>query len=955
MSSNHVRYIYIILITWGVCLFKLPISFSQTPTESIGIQNLNLAKKLSEENKINASNEKALLAIDFFYKNNNWESWANAYIQIYDNARLSDTPKDLTWANSKFEIAERNIKENSDISNEAIADIFSRIAYLQQNLGQYGEAITYYQKTFSYAEETKDELFLCKLYGSAGVAYWMIGDDKRSINYNEKALRLAHNLEIDWLIIHITNSLADAWRTVDIQKSIPLYQQSLELDPNNSETHMLLSKAIIESEGDANQALVSAQKGWEYADNDFAKSDALHQLGRVYHYKGNYLNSIKYYNNALPYAEKSYGESNPEYIKIFYFIGNTYLENQEIDQALLNYNKVLDNLLSLFTPTSIEDFPKKEDFTNTSLWILEALIGKCKAFQKKYLISNNKKDLERALSAAELGIYYLQKIKLRYSEDDSKYYLSDNYYSTIGDAMEIAFQLEEIDPGNQYWENAFQLCAQSKAIVLAETLYRKELKNLSGVPNSFLNQEKKIYNQIAYWEKKISETVDLEKIDTKKDSLFLAKSALEKLEQKIEDSFPEFAKAKFDYNLTRNVASVQKEIPDSSLLIEYFISDNFMYTFLIDQDTFWTNVQEYDPSFDKNIKSFIRSISDWNFVEDSSAYASQLFLESSHWIYKKVLSENLSEDTYKNLIIVPDQLLSLIPFEALLSESFEGTWIDRDIPFLIKDYSISYRFSSIFYPKNPNRNLDNWGGFGVEFNDQNELDYLTNNYEGLALRNNGQLPFAGDEINTIGEFFDGNIWLNKDATRENFIENAEEYDILHLATHAVIDKKDPLKSKIIFANSIIDDNPVVYAHEIYSLQLNAGLTVLSACSSGTGSYKRGEGIMSLARAFTFAGCPSVVMSLWNVSDQATSNLMTDFYQNLKQGSTKDEALRQSKLSYLNSTTSEYTKPIYWASFVAVGDMNPMLISDSSSFPFWKILLSIFLIAFLGYFIISRIR
>jgi len=169
----------------------------------------------------------------------------------------------------------------------------------------------------------------------------------------------------------------------------------------------------------------------------------------------------------------------------------------------------------------------------------------------------------------------------------------------------------------------------------------------------------------------------------------------------------------------------------------------------------------------------------------------------------------------------------------------------------------------------------------------------------------------------------GSFWLNRDATRGNFLKNAERYGILHLAMHGIVDERNPLRSRLLFSSSVAGDDPFVYASDLYNLQLQAGLSVLSACRSGTGTWKKGEGVLSLARAFAFAGCPSMVMSLWNVSDQSTSELMVSFYKQLKAGATKDEALRSAKLSYLNTVSPEYAKPIYWAAFVPIGEMDSL--------------------------------
>ncbi|MBK8565058.1 MAG: CHAT domain-containing protein [Saprospiraceae bacterium] len=115
-----------------------------------------------------------------------------------------------------------------------------------------------------------------------------------------------------------------------------------------------------------------------------------------------------------------------------------------------------------------------------------------------------------------------------------------------------------------------------------------------------------------------------------------------------------------------------------------------------------------------------------------------------------------------------------------------------------------------------------------------------------------------------------------------------------------------------------NDNQL-FASELYNMKLQARLTVLSACNSGSGEVWLGEGTMSLARAFAFAGCTSLVTSLWSISDQATSQMMANFYQSLKQGKEKHESLREAKLKYLESSSAEYAKPIYWAGFVMVGD------------------------------------
>jgi len=98
------------------------------------------------------------------------------------------------------------------------------------------------------------------------------------------------------------------------------------------------------------------------------------------------------------------------------------------------------------------------------------------------------------------------------------------------------------------------------------------------------------------------------------------------------------------------------------------------------------------------------------------------------------------------------------------------------------------------------------------------------------------------------------------------------------------------------------------------------LSILNACNTGTGELQKGEGVMSLSRAFTYAGCPSLVMSLWQIPEAATAEIIQSFISNLQKGATKDVALQQAKLAYLESQPERIASPAYWAGMVATGNL-----------------------------------
>jgi CHAT domain-containing protein len=121
----------------------------------------------------------------------------------------------------------------------------------------------------------------------------------------------------------------------------------------------------------------------------------------------------------------------------------------------------------------------------------------------------------------------------------------------------------------------------------------------------------------------------------------------------------------------------------------------------------------------------------------------------------------------------------------------------------------------------------------------------------------------------------------------------------------------------------------LHAYEIYNLRLGSNLAVLSACNTGYGEINRGEGIMSLSRAFMYAGCPSIVMSLWRAKDQPTTQIITRFFEKLKDEIPKDEALRQAKLNYLQKADPLKAHPANWATFVLLGNAEPVQVITST--------------------------
>ncbi len=283
-----------------------------------------------------------------------------------------------------------------------------------------------------------------------------------------------------------------------------------------------------------------------------------------------------------------------------------------------------------------------------------------------------------------------------------------------------------------------------------------------------------------------------------------------------------------------------------------------------------------------------------------------------------------------------DGVINYIPFNVLLKNREEYTSSNdfRSLSYLIKDFQISYTNSATLLVKLKRENGNakskkSFIGFAPEFTQQDDTFATISEYRS---RNMGALKWNQEEIKEIQKIWKGKTYLGQKATLGAFIEEAADYRIIHLSTHAKVNDENPKFSFIAFNKTPGEKDTVdstLFVSDIYKLSLPADLVVLSACETGFGAYYKGEGIMSMARAFTYAGCRSLAATFWKADDKATYEVMKSFYQHLRQGQSKDRALRNAQLDYLNNSVirDELTFPYYWAAVFPVGDMSPLEMHD----------------------------
>jgi CHAT domain-containing protein/tetratricopeptide (TPR) repeat protein len=327
------------------------------------------------------------------------------------------------------------------------------------------------------------------------------------------------------------------------------------------------------------------------------------------------------------------------------------------------------------------------------------------------------------------------------------------------------------------------------------------------------------------------------------------------------------------------------------------------------------------------------------------------FSRASYALYQVAVAPAASMIGNRRLVIVADGALNFVPFEALVTTDRGGDYSSLD--YLIKTNKVSYAPSAsvtaaardqkravgrnvllvadpVFSADDPRLQTGS-GAIRTEVTRGLGLDSAVTDVNGPATQASGplklpRLPGTRIEAEQIGRLVkasgaQADLWLDLSAN-ENDVKtrDLQGYRVLHIATHGVLDATRPQFSGLVLSlvGNKSGDDGFLRTSEVFNLRLGAPLVMLSACESGLGKVKRGEGVIGLSRAFMYAGATTVGVTLWSVADKPTAELMTDFYQRLLgPNPSPSDAMREAQLAMISG--KKYSAPFYWAPFVLVGE------------------------------------
>lgn len=543
--------------------------------------------------------------------------------------------------------------------------------------------------------------------------------------------------------------------------------------------------------------------------------------------------------------------------------------------------------------------------------------------------------MAEAIETYQLIGTLIQQARKEISNDESKIQLTDMEYATFYQIIQISYTAYSITKDFKYLELAFQNAERVKSSSVFDKISDQLAIENSLVPDSLLQLEKKLNNTISifnekHYEENSKSNPDSILLNEYNNEIFTATRNREELNRYIENEYKDFYELKYS-NSMLPLKEIQKKLKDDQIIIEYVLNETDsiteLYSFIISRNHIDFKKQEVNHQFLNDVETMFYFMSDTEYMFTKNE-ESKKFCLASNQLFKILILPFRDQIQNKKITIIPDGKLSYIPFDALLENlpDTSKTIEFNQLSYLIRNYSINYSNSAnlLFKLTTANKKTKIKAlAFAPEYNDGDVIE-IDNQYFSLI-----PLPGVQREVAQISKIINTKVFKGVDATEENFRKHVEKYDLLHLAMHAFINDSLPAFSSLAFTQINSNDptkNGLLNTTDIYNFKLNAQLTVLSACNTGTGLLKKGEGIMSLARGFLYAGCPSIIMSLWEVEDESGTQIMTLFYKNLKKGKTKDESLRLAKLEYLESVNSRRAHPHYWLGFVSIGDNSPLYIS-----------------------------
>jgi len=830
---------------------------------------------------------------------------------------------------------------DSDIKlpDRYIAAACNNLGLIKMKLGLYTEALDYFNKSENLTPNIKENYKeLASIYNNKSRIYTYRRLYSTAIEFLEKAIRLFQNLEN--LDRSVLLSLSTAYLNLgiiyyemrDYASALENLVKSASLKLNNhlpeiELTFLNLAKAYAQT-GNLNLAeeyfTRSINKMNEKFGEDYYRSAEVYfDYGLFLRSAGRNAEAFEIHRKALSICRKNYGEKHSLVALSLKHLGDDYLAQADFRSALEYYQKSLIAVVNDFDNMDIFSNPQI-DSSLFDIRLLDNLKSKARALEL-YANEQNDKTLKlntitKSLETIELALHLIDNIRNNYFTEDSRIYLSENEKETYLFAVHMASTLYTLTGDIKVKEKIYSISQKAKSAVLQNEITENNLLYSAAVHDTTIAKQNRLTGSIAAYNNLIIEesrktSPDSTRISLWKDALFDMNREKERITDKINKEFPQYRELILKTEPV-SLTMIQRHLHRDETVVDYLLSNQYnngtrnLYTFLITRNDFEFYETRLDSLFFKNAE-IIRNTDQ---LSANSKFRDHT--DALSYMYENLVKPMERDFAGKKLIIIPDEEIAWLPFDAFLMSGPEPYQTDYErLRYLIYNYTVSYGYSSslIFSKGLQTPRVEEVLSFTPDYSDDNRSGMAFNELNGAVI-----------EIGSIYKWFRGKGFTGNQATETNFRQALNRPAVFHMAMHSVSDTTDSRFSYMMFDthNDTLEDGKL-YNYEISLIRIQSPMVVLSACNSGTGTMYHSEGLMSLARGFILAGASSVIRTKWEVNDEVSATIITQFYYNLSKGKHKNEAMRLAKLWYLKTSSPAYSSPYFWAAYEVLGDHAPI--------------------------------
>ena len=735
-----------------------------------------------------------------------------------------------------------------------------------------------------------------RLFNTLGVLYYDNGNYLQSKNYFSQALLLIDSKGL-------TDKYSLELNIAACYFKLDLYEQALSIYKRILKYHVL-STPLYMNMGRTYRALGQ----YEAALSFFKKVDiseapnVLNEMARTALEEGNaeaasaWLNQYRDKKKSLHTNALDDGENE-------IYLSDLDIYHDKPDSALRHLQNAL--VIYLGNDSNKEIHMNPVTFMGSFAYyrLFEVLNKKASAWEKLYRKTLKPEDLKAAYDTYQSTLSLLAYIEKSYEMDDAKILLKQNSGSVYAHAMDVCLRLDKLFPHTGYLDAAFLVSEKNKASVMSSQIRERNFLSSAGSESNYEKEERNIKFNIARLNSKADEHLDGNTLRKIKDENSFYETQLVNLHRKM-DANGRFYQLKYSDDFP-SIRLMQQSMGTDQALISFFNTSDNIEVFVLTRSALEHIRLDSGEMIRLNIQKWIQILQSAENGRHENTSALRRIL------YDRLMKPVIGLAGKKGeWIIVPDGLFFQLPIESLPGNE-EGKMI-------IEKHTIGYEFSARYIVGSENSTM-------YQQKNSEVLSFAPFSQRGYQRINAGlegleKLPFSKEEINGLpGIHLD-----DRSATKDAFMKNIDRFPIIHLATHAMTDLDNPSASFIAFYPVAgVRSEDFLFLDEIYSLNMDScRMIVISACETGRGELVHNEGVMSFARAFLYAGCPSTINTLWKADDHSTAEIIKLFYKYLEEGDNKSLALQRAKLEFIRNNPL-FRNPAYWSHIVLTGDTHAL--------------------------------